>query len=272
MLPPNDQLEKYYAAKFNKRTYYVCPSCKTAENVQFSDFYNQHEVHLVPFQTCKKIDILKNVLKDQPQTTPINSRKTKRQSQAIPETMSNKNIRIRTADTHSMSRKVNIFNINANEDDHDITNFLHNNKSEVEGIIRDELQRLNAVKVNLFLESLYTNIDGEISKRAFKTKSKAVLLDTDISEFLEAQFQNIINEADESESKKSGWTLSSIIKLSVRINKYSPIVGSSYIPLPNWIAKKKACINVQNYYDQQCFKYAVLTKMLEIKMNIIHIE
>ena len=33
--------------------------------------------------------------------------------------------------------------------------------------------------------------------------------------------------------------------------------GSSYLPLPNWLAHKKAIINPKNE-DQECFKWAVI--------------
>ena len=36
--------------------------------------------------------------------------------------------------------------------------------------------------------------------------------------------------------------------------------GSSYIPLPDWLAKKKAIINPKNS-DLECFKWAVIAAM-----------
>jgi len=43
------------------------------------------------------------------------------------------------------------------------------------------------------------------------------------------------------------------------VYKYTPISGSSYIPLPNDIKNKKAVINPQNS-DQNCFKWSILAK------------
>ena len=44
--------------------------------------------------------------------------------------------------------------------------------------------------------------------------------------------------------------------------------GSSYLPLPKWLAKKKAIINPKNE-DEECFKWAVLaaSKWEEINTN-----
>ena len=50
------------------------------------------------------------------------------------------------------------------------------------------------------------------------------------------------------------------------MKKYSPIKGSSYIPLPKFIENKKACINVRNE-DNQCFKYAILSALHPCETN-----
>lgn len=38
---------------------------------------------------------------------------------------------------------------------------------------------------------------------------------------------------------------------------YKPLSGSSFIPLPSFIAKKKAVVNIKNYNDHECFKWSV---------------
>lgn len=46
-------------------------------------------------------------------------------------------------------------------------------------------------------------------------------------------------------------------KLVISVAKVNSLTGSSYIPLPEWIANKKACINIKND-DNLCFPYSVL--------------
>ena len=43
--------------------------------------------------------------------------------------------------------------------------------------------------------------------------------------------------------------------------------GSSYIELPAFIWKKHACVNVQNFDDDQCFKRAVLSVLHPVQRN-----
>ncbi|KAL4142076.1 hypothetical protein QTP88_004604 [Uroleucon formosanum] len=57
--------------------------------------------------------------------------------------------------------------------------------------------------------------------------------------------------------KGSGFTLSSIDGLLLGVYEYTPMGGSSYIPLPESISNKKDVINPQNI-DECCFKWAIL--------------
>ncbi|XP_031781361.1 uncharacterized protein LOC116416574 [Nasonia vitripennis] len=65
---------------------------------------------------------------------------------------------------------------------------------------------------------------------------------------------------EEFQERDSGWTLHSILNLTVNVNKLNPMRGSSYIDLPSLIKSKHACINVKNN-DNQCFKWAVLSAL-----------
>ena len=61
----------------------------------------------------------------------------------------------------------------------------------------------------------------------------------------------------------SGWRFRSIVKLVVHTVKYTPLKGSSYIPLPKILYKKQAIINLKNE-DNQCFKWAVTLSLIHI--------
>lgn len=65
-------------------------------------------------------------------------------------------------------------------------------------------------------------------------------------------------EVEEFETRDSGWNMRRILNLTININKHEPLRGSSFIKLPAQIYAKRACINVQNRKDNECFKWAVL--------------
>lgn len=78
---------------------------------------------------------------------------------------------------------------------------------------------------------------------------------------VEDKFSNLLGEEDGYNGKGSGFTLLSIDGVLLAIYEYTPLGGSSYIPLPASIKNKKAVINTQNN-DQQCFKWAILSKYM----------
>jgi hypothetical protein len=66
-------------------------------------------------------------------------------------------------------------------------------------------------------------------------------------------------EEDTYISKGSGFSLEKIDGMLLAVYHYTPMGGSSYIPLPTFITNKKAVINPQNK-DEQCFKWAIIAK------------
>ena len=59
------------------------------------------------------------------------------------------------------------------------------------------------------------------------------------------------------QKKGSGWYFKEVISFDIHIVDYKPIKGSSYIPLPNFIMRKKAIINMENK-DDKCFLWSIL--------------
>ena len=53
--------------------------------------------------------------------------------------------------------------------------------------------------------------------------------------------------------------------------KYEPLVGSSYIPLPGFLAAKKAIINLKSD-DEECFKWAITRALNSVEKNSERID
>ena len=49
--------------------------------------------------------------------------------------------------------------------------------------------------------------------------------------------------------------------------KYVPLGGSTYIPLPKFLAAKKAIINLKNE-DDECFKWAITRALNPVKKTL----
>ena len=100
----------------------------------------------------------------------------------------------------------------------------------------------------------------------FQSKPMVFLREEDIEPFLADAHAQLDKHVDKFTNNGSGWTLESVMSLSVNIAKYAPLKGSSYIDLPKYLKDKKAIINVKNE-DNKCLKWALLSALHPAKDN-----
>ena len=55
---------------------------------------------------------------------------------------------------------------------------------------------------------------------------------------------------------ENNWRFHSVLSLDLHTVKYEPLGSSSYIPLPAFLAAKKAIVNLKNK-DDECLKWAI---------------
>jgi len=56
---------------------------------------------------------------------------------------------------------------------------------------------------------------------------------------------HLSKQLDDFNRRGSGFVLEHIAKFTICITQYHPLHGSSYIPTPQWLAKKQAIVNVK---------------------------
>jgi len=71
----------------------------------------------------------------------------------------------------------------------------------------------------------------------------------------------IISKTQEFQESDRGWYLNKLIRLEMNVNLYTPMAGSSFIPLPRFLLTKKAIVNVCNENDQYCFEWALISAL-----------
>ena len=76
----------------------------------------------------------------------------------------------------------------------------------------------------------------------------------------------ILNSIEEFIQNSSNYQLFSIKGIKTDVDIYSPLGGSSYIDLPDFIKNKKCCINVKNT-DDKCFGWAIKSCILGSKVK-----
>lgn len=136
--------------------------------------------------------------------------------------------------------------------------------------ILNVLRKDNSLKINAVLcgEFKISKPDELLVENKYLNTSNAPLYhDQDIEAWFKKNIQEpILLELDTFADRNSNWALSRVINLMFNINKYNPLRAGSYIDLPNVIAKKHACINVQNS-DDMCFAWSVVSALYPVSHN-----
>ena len=81
-----------------------------------------------------------------------------------------------------------------------------------------------------------------------------------IDGLIQRMFAHIKTQVENPRIPESGHTLDQIMHLHINFHKLVLTRGSSYIELPEWMARKKAVTNPKNN-DEQCFKWVVIAAL-----------
>ncbi|KAL4119986.1 hypothetical protein QTP88_012736 [Uroleucon formosanum] len=136
--------------------------------------------------------------------------------------------------------------------------------NSIEGELITKLREhtcINTIKYNLKLEATYVipNLHNSAQNRAFKTSARELYAHSNVERLVDRDFSTLLAEEDCYAGKYSGFSLSCIDGLLLGVYEYTPMGGSSYLPLPESILNRNAVINPQNI-ARQCFKWAILAK------------
>lgn len=134
--------------------------------------------------------------------------------------------------------------------------------------IRDAFAAMEMLKNGNTLIAQFSKGSAECLEHTeirFHTKSGVIDRSTELQQYYRDNVeQTLMSQLSEFQACGSGWTLTSVDKLLVAIDRYSPLRGGSLIPLPLYIAKKKSIVNVANS-DEKCFQWAVLAGIYDVK-------
>ena len=167
----------------------------------------------------------------------------------------------------------------------DVDSYIEKVKPYVKSLIEKQLEEMNSAKV---IMTLWVRWKKPLPKPAFSpdaedhegaediegTGDQYIRIEmlfnslmteffngSNIEELLERMFAHIKTQTENPKFPESGFTLDHIMHLYINFHKLALTRGSSYIQVPEWIAKKKAVLNPQNRDDEECFKWAVIASL-----------
>ena len=100
----------------------------------------------------------------------------------------------------------------------------------------------------------------------FHSRTHVNLEKTDVKVILKEMIIEILGNLIIYQKKGSGWYFKEVISLEIHIVEYKPMRGSSFIPLPDFIMRKNAIINIKNE-DDKCFLWSVLRYLHPKEIN-----
>ena len=94
----------------------------------------------------------------------------------------------------------------------------------------------------------------------FRSKTMTVLPDEDREGDLNSCFQQMTTAIEGFISRGSEWRLDHVLSIEVATVPYTPLGGSSYLPLPAKFSGIRSVVNVKNE-DQRCFMWSILAAL-----------
>ena len=102
--------------------------------------------------------------------------------------------------------------------------------------------------------------DGEMVELAFNSRMLNVYNLGNMNEIVNAVITHMAQQIENPALSDSKFVFDEVVCMDVDFHRLNRARGSSYLPLPDWSAKKKAIINPKNS-DLECFKWAVIAAM-----------
>ena len=102
--------------------------------------------------------------------------------------------------------------------------------------------------------------DVEQVSLAFNSRMMTVYSLNDKNEIVTAMIEHMAQQIENPAQRNSKFVFDRVLHMDVDFHRLNLTRGSSYVPLPDWLMKKKAIINPKNS-DMECFKWAVIAAM-----------
>ena len=142
----------------------------------------------------------------------------------------------------------------------DLLEFLLNTKNDIHDIIAEEVGVRGALKFYLTVRPQLSRTDPDgnekISTPYLCSTPSIVLQSSDIHEEIDKASDRIKHLLDIHEGRGFGFSLDCILECQLNIATYDVIGGSSNPPLPKYIQRKKATMNIKNK-DNKNFLYCL---------------
>ena len=139
-----------------------------------------------------------------------------------------------------------------------VTYFARTRKFLIDLLNKETTNR--AVRSQATIWIRFTRDGVEMVNLAFNSRMMTVYNLNDKNEIVIAMIEHMAQQIENPALRNSKFVFDRILHMDIDFHRLNLTRGSSYIPLPDWLLKKKAIINPRNS-DMECFKWAIIAAM-----------
>ena len=149
----------------------------------------------------------------------------------------------------------------------DVDTFFSRIREGLIDLIKRELTDLNSVRVQTTTWIRFVKDDDQV-ELAFNSRMTNMHQGSDLDKLTNGMIAHMMTQIENPALLNSRFRFDEVLFLDINFHRLNLTRGSSYLPLPNWLARKKAIINPQND-DEECSKWAVIAalRLTDIKSH-----
>ena len=137
----------------------------------------------------------------------------------------------------------------------DVPTYLSKIRASIGNVLRKETSR-RAIRCQTTTWIRFEKGDDYVDK-AFNSRMTPVYMHSEMDTIVQEMVNYMKKQVDNPKLRDSKFVLDSILQTDISCHRLMLTRGSSFIKLPDWLAKKKAILNPKNL-DEKCFKWVVI--------------
>ena len=143
----------------------------------------------------------------------------------------------------------------------DVDTFFNRIRKELIELIKRELKTRTSARIQMTAWIRFVCDDEEGQERvelAFNSLMTSVHRGSEPDQIVDRMIANMKFQIENPVLLNSRFVFDEFLYLDINFHQQNVTRGSSYLPLPDWLARKKAIVNPHND-DEECFKWSVIT-------------
>ena len=142
----------------------------------------------------------------------------------------------------------------------DVDMFFNRIRKELIGLIKRELKTQTSARIQTTVWTRFVRDDEEGHEKvelAFNSLMTSVYRGSEMDQIVHGMIVNMKFQIENPALLNSRFIFDEFLYLDINFHQLNLTRGSSYLPLPDWLARKKAIVNPHNDHDE-CYKWSVI--------------